>query len=84
MTVGGQTCPRQTIADNKITCVIPAGQGQNVNVLVTVASQTSNAATFSYKPPTISLVNPLQGPTIGGIAVRCSKHACAALTVARF
>lgn len=49
-----------------ITVYLPAGQGVNISVSVLTLGQTSNAITFDYLPPTITLMSPNHAPAIGG------------------
>jgi large repetitive protein len=50
-------------ADSRIVCHVPAGQGENLPVVVRVAEseQTSNTLLFSYDPPQIDEFSPLSG-----------------------
>lgn len=68
VTVGGQPCAVQVATSHtQITCTLPAGQGANLPVIVTTGSQASNTNVFfSYSPPTINTVSPLNGPSVGG------------------
>jgi large repetitive protein len=81
--IGGITCPT-TIAPTvvgsyeKVECLVPAGQGANLSVTVTVLAQTSawpaasGISGFSYNPPTLLSITPSTGGTAGGSLVTLS------------
>lgn len=50
----------------QILCTAPAGQGTNLQVVVSVAGRDSAPVAFSYTRPTISNMSPAVGATIGG------------------
>ena len=66
VTVGGIACPIVSQSSTQITCTLPAGQGTNQVVKVSVGGQVSNTLMFSYLPPNLTGINPLTGPTTGG------------------
>lgn len=49
-----------------ITCVFPAGSGNDVSVTVTRAGLTSSTAEYKYRPATISSITPSSISTAGG------------------
>jgi hypothetical protein len=55
----------------RITFALPAGEGVNLPIRVTVSGFASPAVLFSYNPPilspAVSALNPLTGPTQGNI-----------------
>jgi hypothetical protein len=55
------------ISMSTMVCVVPAGQGANISVLVTTYGLNSSAspAAYSYVPPLIYHINPVNGPTDG-------------------
>ena len=55
-------------SDTQITATAPSGTGA-VNVTVTSASGTSNAVQYAYAAPTVTSINPTNGPTLGGTSV---------------
>lgn len=66
VTVGFKSCPRLSIADGQITCLLPAGVGRLNKVVVTAGSQLSaQPVYFNYSAPVVSLVQPPTGPTLG-------------------
>ncbi|MEI6076892.1 MAG: IPT/TIG domain-containing protein, partial [Verrucomicrobiota bacterium] len=54
-------------SQTNIQCRLPAGQGTNLPVIITVAEQSSKPASFSYNSPVIVSLSPANGPTTGGI-----------------
>jgi hypothetical protein len=51
----------------QIACQISAGEGANLQIVITVNGQTNVAGTtFSYGAPTITSIAPANGPTVGG------------------
>ena len=46
--------------------VLPAGEGANLDLILTVDGQSSAPASFSYNSPVITLLSPNPGPTAGG------------------
>ncbi len=69
--LNGVTCVSQGGVLNHATiqCTLPAGTGTNRAFVVTVAGQVSNPFPFSYAPPTITNVDPSNGPTVGGTTI---------------
>ena len=67
--VGGSAAPTISQSETEIVCTAPAGQGANLQVTVTVATETSNNKLFSYDAPAIVSIDPLTGPTSGGSTV---------------
>jgi hypothetical protein len=72
VSVGGRACVLSptyvpTVSHNQIICIAPPGQGANLSVVVTVASQTStsNTATYQYALPQVFSISPIRGPTSG-------------------
>ncbi len=84
VTIGGVNCPVATQSHSSITCTVADGVGQSLSVVVTVGARSTSALLFSYLPPTISLIAPVNGPTAGGltIALNGSSFATAALGAA--
>ncbi|MEM9977858.1 MAG: IPT/TIG domain-containing protein, partial [Cyanobacteria bacterium P01_D01_bin.2] len=66
--IGGNACSNYSWSDTQITCTVPAGNAGNANLNLTTASGTfSNTVTYTYVGvPTITLINPTQGPAAGG------------------
>jgi large repetitive protein len=58
-----------TSTHTQITCILPAGQGQNLPVVVLVGGQSSNTASFTYSAPAITSISPSSGPVAGGTPV---------------
>eukprot|EP00808_Paulinella_micropora_P008574 g62100.t1 len=69
--VGGQVsfCPSYT--HNRIVCVVPVGQGVKLDVQVRVpmggSGQVAVLPGFSYNRPSVTQLQPLLGPTTGGV-----------------
>ena len=67
--LGGSTCNvvAPGFSQSTIRCIIPRGMGTNREIIVVVSSQSASfSGIFRYKPPVITSVFPLSGPT-GGI-----------------
>lgn len=56
-------------AQARIVCVLPAGNGTALPIVVTVAGQASPAKLFSYDPPSITSVGYASAPVLGGTEV---------------
>ncbi len=70
VTIGGQPASVSSCNHTQIVCQLPAGQGTNKAVVVTISGQPSlSPVTFSYDGPTITNVSPNVGPTAGGIEI---------------
>ncbi|QDK77941.1 T9SS type A sorting domain-containing protein [Spirosoma sp. KCTC 42546] len=71
VTIGGVTAT--AIAgkwtDTGIECILPAGMGTNLPVVVTVAGQVSNSLTFSYDAPTLLSISPATGTSGGSMTL---------------
>ncbi len=69
--IGSSSCLVRFInaANTQLICTLSAGQGSLLQVQVSCAGQLSNTAFFSYDPPTLNSVSPLNGPTAGGITL---------------
>lgn len=67
-TVGGSACTPVSTTATELRCTVPAGQGRNVPVAVTVGSVPFNG-TLNYDAPRIDLVEGQDGPTSGGTLV---------------
>jgi hypothetical protein len=66
--IGGQAITQLSSASHtQIICTLPAGQGSNVPVRVSVDGRLSAASGFAYQPPVLSSLTPSSGPTSGGI-----------------
>eukprot|EP00808_Paulinella_micropora_P005719 g34204.t1 len=67
--VGSFNCTILTYNHTTVTCSSPAGEGRQLAVSLTASISGLTAtlpALFSYRPPTITSVVPLTGPTLGG------------------
>jgi hypothetical protein len=65
-TVAGGSCVTVTMNQTNIVCTIPVGEDVNKQIVVNVAGQSSPPYTgFSYSPPVISSISPVNGPTQG-------------------
>lgn len=70
VTLGGNTCPVTSWNGATILCTLPAGQGANLNLIVTTsAGDKATNTQFSYSAPTITSIAPLTGPTVGGTSI---------------
>lgn len=74
VTVGGEECDQTggNYSHSLIQCKMPAGTGSYLPVYVVSGTKTSNGATFSYKKPYITSINPESGPTVGGTLLTIS------------
>jgi len=73
---GGTNAPNvQFVSDSQLTATSPQGNtAGDVQVTVVTPAGTSNAATFTYQPaaaaaPSITGIDPTQGPLAGGTSV---------------
>jgi hypothetical protein len=67
VTIGGFPAASVWSTQSQIQCVLPAGQGSNLPVVVSVEGLPSTVAgSFNYNPPVITSVSPACGPTAGG------------------
>lgn len=67
VTVGGKACPLTGIlTPSSIQCMLPAGVGVGLPVVVTHWTKPSAALPFTYEPPTITTIGKLTAPTLGG------------------
>ena len=70
VTINNNNCVPSFWNDSTIVCATPAGQGQNLFVLVTSAFQTNLVPyVWSYLPPSISSVNPGKADTNGNVKI---------------
>ncbi|MFN8441585.1 MAG: FG-GAP-like repeat-containing protein [Caldilineaceae bacterium] len=69
VTVGELDCPVDAQSHTQLVCVLPAGEGINLAVVVTTSDGRLATAVqrFSYNGPFIESVNPPTGPSEGGI-----------------
>jgi len=67
-TVGGTVVGITFRNESQISFLMPIGQG-DVQINVIIDSQSSNSVMFSYDPPSITSVSPLNGATKGGYLV---------------
>jgi len=65
--VGGRNCPVTVHTHTQAVCMLPEGQGKDLEVLLTAGGQFSNIQLFSYAAPSVTSVSPSSGPTEGGI-----------------
>ncbi len=67
VTVGGKACALVTQAHTVVTCNLPAGEGQNQEIVLKVSTFTSNVWTsFSYGSPVVNDVSPLTAASTAG------------------
>jgi len=74
VTVGGLECEVTDFGlawdHDTVECTLPAGEGVEQAVQITVADQDSEfTKPFDYFPPVIGTINPDKGPTAGGTPV---------------
>ena len=70
VTLGGQAAAVQPGGSaTSIVVTLPAGEGADLEVVVTDAGSPSNARLFSYSPPQITGVSPAVGPSQGGVPI---------------
>jgi hypothetical protein len=67
VTLGGQVAPVTSQDHTQIICQAPAGAGKSLPLNVIVTGQAANPWTFTYEPPTITDIDPPNGPTAGGV-----------------
>jgi hypothetical protein len=71
VTIGGLPCavvtPYVPLANHtQIRCVVAAGQGASLKVVVTInGQQSSSTVLYSYDPPQVTSITPDHGPTSG-------------------
>eukprot|EP00808_Paulinella_micropora_P019733 g59215.t1 len=74
ITIGGMPCNILTFtvgSPDTIICAIPLGQGRNLPVIVNVTGiARTHSSTFNYISPSLTAINPGNGPTAGGGTVR--------------
>ena len=66
ITVNGAPATPTGYGDAMITCLLPAGQGTDLPVVVSSGGQDSNPVIFSYDAPLLATISPATGPTAGG------------------
>jgi large repetitive protein len=66
VTVGGRVAPVLGSGHSMLTASLPAGQGVDQPVVLTVGGQVSNTLTLSYDPPVIESLSPASAATSGG------------------
>jgi hypothetical protein len=66
VTVGGRVAPVLDSGHSMLTASLPAGQGVDQPVVLTVGGQVSNTLTLSYDPPVIDSLSPASAATSGG------------------
>lgn len=71
VSLGGNVCNLTGTGwgQSNILVTLPAGQGINVPLIVTVAQQSTTNTNFSYDPPAITFLSPTSGGTIGGTII---------------
>ncbi|GAA4187331.1 hypothetical protein GCM10022288_12170 [Gryllotalpicola kribbensis] len=74
VTVDGQDVPFTQNPDGSITITTPPHAAGDADIVVTTAAGSSPAASYTYvsPPPTVSGIDPDQGPTTGGTQVTIS------------
>jgi hypothetical protein len=76
--VGGRLANVTSCTHTRVVCRVPVGQGRNIPFALLVAGQqqaapaSAAAPVVSYAAPTVTAVEPAQGPTGGGTLVTCS------------
>ena len=65
LTFNGQAVTPTSYTNTQIKFTLPAGQGTNRSIVVSVGGQNSSPIFFDYDRPSISLVSPNHGPTFG-------------------
>lgn len=58
--------PLASVDHDSVRCLLEAGQGADLNLLITVSGQQSNAFLYSYAAPVIDSVSTRVGPVAGG------------------
>ncbi len=65
--VGGNNCPVTSQTHTQLLCNLPAGQGLQQQITVTVSGQVSNTfTTFNYGPPSITGTSPAAAASTSG------------------
>ena len=69
VTIDGYNCPVTAQNHTNVVCTAPSGWGSGLNLILTIAGQTSNSVTFSYKAPTLSTVTVQGLTTVGAVPI---------------
>lgn len=69
VTFGGVTVTSTRLSHSQVTAIVPPGEGTNRQVRVDVDGRSSNALSFSYDAPQITLISPATGPTSGNVPI---------------
>ena len=71
VTLGGGDCVLTSLSDTRAICVIPWGQGANLPVVIASYGFASSDTpqSFSFDPPSIALMSPVNGPAAGGFNI---------------
>ncbi|MVM38942.1 hypothetical protein GO730_17660 [Spirosoma sp. HMF3257] len=73
VSIGGVSAPVTAYSHTLVVVSVPAGQGTNLPVVVTVSGQLSTSSVaFSYDAPSITSIAPASGPTSGGSVISLS------------
>jgi large repetitive protein len=64
--LGTQEIEPNTSSHTALVFTLPAGQGANVPLRVSVGGQLSAATSLSYDPPVLTGISPANGPSAGG------------------
>ncbi|KQZ08882.1 hypothetical protein ASD23_11075 [Agromyces sp. Root1464] len=81
VTIDGASVPFAQVSDTEITFTTPAHAAGAVDVVVTTPLGVSNALPFTFVPaPSLTALDPNQGPTIGGTIVTITGTALAGAT----
>jgi large repetitive protein len=69
VTVGGRTAPLTSSSHTELIATLPAGEGIDQPVIVTVEASNSNSRLLSYDPPSITSITPASGPIRGNATI---------------
>ncbi|MCU0749126.1 MAG: IPT/TIG domain-containing protein, partial [Akkermansiaceae bacterium] len=72
VTIGGTEVTSTRLSHTQVSAIVPPGEGINREVRVIVDGRPSNALSFSYDSPLITLISPTTGPTSGNVPLTIS------------
>lgn len=64
--IGNRVCSVTSQSDSTLECILPAGQGAGVGVVVSAGNQASQPLAFNYFAPTLDNITPTSGGVAGG------------------
>jgi hypothetical protein len=66
VSIGGRVCSTPFEIDSQVRCELPAGEGRDLPIQIgDVDGSYGGDFTFDYDPPSLSVVSPTEGPSVG-------------------